>query len=380
MPNIIFANARVVLPDEVVHGTVAVDGETIAAIAPGAAVPAGAEDLEGDYLIPGLVELHTDHLESHFAPRPGVRWDPLAAVQAHDAEIAGCGITTVLDALRAGSDADAPGLGEAARTLAAAIRRGLAENRLRADHLIHLRCEMSAPNVVEEVEHFAADPLVRLVSLMDHTPGQRQFASLAKYREYYQGKSGMNDAAMDAFIALRLDNHARYGAATRARMVAFCRDAGFVVASHDDTTVEHVDEAVEAGAAIAEFPTTMTAAAAAREAGLKILMGAPNVVRGGSHSGNVSAGELAAAGLLDILSSDYVPISLLSAAFQLPERGEAISLPEAIALVTRNPAAAVGLEDRGEIAEGKRADLVRVRYDGGLPTVRGVWRAGRRVA
>ena len=373
-------NARIVLPDEVIEGDLEVRDGLIAGFGEAGSLPPGGEDFEGDYLLPGFVELHTDHLESHYVPRPGVTWNAMAAVQAHDAQIAGCGITTVFDALRAGTDEDAGKLGREMGNLAAAIARGRAEDRLRADHFIHLRCEISSPDVVEEIEPFLADPIVRLLSLMDHTPGQRQFVSMDKYRQYYQGKLNFTDAQMDAFIVERLDRHERHAVESRKAVVARCRQSSITLASHDDATQAHVDEAIEAGVAISEFPTTMEAAEAGRAAGLSILMGAPNVVRGGSHSGNVAAGELAARGLLDVLSSDYVPISLMTAAFMMPGTVEGLSLPQAVALVTRNPARAVGLDDRGEIAAGKRADLIRVRHDGDIPALKGVWREGRRVA
>ena len=153
-----------------------------------------------------------------------------------------------------------------------------------------------------------------------------------------------------------------------------------MLASHDDATIAHVDEAIEQGIRVAEFPTTEEAARASKDAGLGVLMGAPNVMRGGSHSGNVSARTLAAGGLLDILSSDYIPFSLIQSAFFLGEAVEAISLPQAVAMVSKNPAEAVGLDDRGVIEAGRRADLVRVRVDDHIPVVRTVWREGRRVA
>lgn len=380
MDDMLFSNARVVLADEIVAGCVSVAGGVIRAVDSGTTAVALAEDCDSDYLIPGLVELHTDHLESHFSPRPGVHWNPIAAVQSHDAQIAASGITTVLDALRVGTDADTGRLGQEMRTLAAAIVRARQAGRLRADHYLHLRCEIASPDVVSEAEAFLNEPNLKLVSVMDHTPGQRQFVSLDKFREYYQGKAGMSDAEIDDFIAERLVLHDRHATPNRAALFERCRRSGIVVASHDDATPAHVAEAVLEGVALSEFPTTIAAARAARGAGLKVLMGAPNVVRGGSHSGNVSAIELAAGGLLDVLSSDYVPFSLLHAAFVLPDRAEAIGLPESIRLVTLNPARAVGLSDRGEIAEEQAADLVRVRYEDEVPVVREVWRRGRRIA
>jgi len=185
---------------------------------------------------------------------------------------------------------------------------------------------------------------------------------------------------MAAFIADRHAEQQRYADAHRKAIVRRGRAAGIAFASHDDATLEHVAEAVADGVSIAEFPTTLAAAQASHGAGLKVLMGAPNVVRGRSHSGNISALELAEAGVLDVLSSDYIPFALLQAAFVLPLRAATVSLPAAIGMVTRQPAQAAGLEDRGEIAVGRRADLVRVALVGGTPVVRGVWRAGERVS
>ncbi|MTH98177.1 alpha-D-ribose 1-methylphosphonate 5-triphosphate diphosphatase [Roseibium sp. RKSG952] len=374
-----FTNARLVLADEVIDGalTCRQDGR-IDGI--GGATSTSGHDCEGDYLLPGLVELHTDHLEVHYAPRPKVRWNPVSAVQAHDAQIACAGITTVFDALRVGMDEDADLRYHDMRLLADAIETGQNEQRLRADHFIHLRCEVSAPDVMEAFSVFEEDDRVRLISLMDHTPGQRQFVSLHSFRAYYQGKKGFSDAEMDAFIVERQERADKNAPEHRKRIAAFAKDRGISVASHDDATLAHVDEAVALDTRIAEFPTTIEAARASRDAGMAVLMGAPNVVRGGSHSGNVSARELAENACLDVLSSDYVPVSLIQAAFQLASEVDTISLPDAIAKVTAIPAEAIGLDDRGKLETGRRADLVQVRLVGNVPIVRGVWREGRRVA
>jgi alpha-D-ribose 1-methylphosphonate 5-triphosphate diphosphatase len=373
----VFTGARIVLADQVIDGTLVVREGLVAEVAEGRAA---GDDFEGDYLIPGLVELHTDHIESHYRPRPGVRWNPVAAVQAHDAQIAASGITTVFDALRIGLDEQSELTADDMARLAEAIRQSGAGERLRADHFLHLRCEVSAPDCEETFERFRDDEQVRMVSLMDHSPGQRQFASMDAYRTYYQGKLKMSDADLDAFSARRMRQSAIHAEPNRAMISAFCRAKGIVLASHDDATIEHVDRAREQGIRVAEFPTTLEAAHASREAGMSVLMGAPNIVRGGSHSGNVSARTLVEAGVLDILSSDYIPFSLLHAAFALGEAVDGISLPQAVALVSKHPAEAGGLADRGEIAPGKRADLVRVTVADGVPIVRAVWRQGRRVA
>ncbi|HWK68394.1 MAG TPA: alpha-D-ribose 1-methylphosphonate 5-triphosphate diphosphatase [Rhizobiaceae bacterium] len=374
----VLTNARLVLADEVVTGSLLVRDGLIADISTDAS--RAGEDMEGDYIIPGLVELHTDHLEGHYAPRPKVRWNPIAAVLAHDAQVATAGITTVFDALRVGLDEESGMTAAEIRKLADAIDDSVRQDRVRADHFIHLRCEVSAADCLEGFAYFDGDERVRLASLMDHAPGQRQFASLESYAVYYQGKLKMSDEAFRAFCERRIAESAANSATNRAAIADACRARGIVLASHDDATLAHVDEAVAQGIRVAEFPTTAEAARASKHAGLGVLMGAPNVMRGGSHSGNVSARALAEDGLLDILSSDYIPFSLIQSAFFLGEVVDQISLPKAVAMVSRNPAEAVGLTDRGVIEAGRRADLVRVRVDEHVPVVRTVWREGRRVA
>lgn len=379
MTNIAIYNAKIILSDDILDGALNVSDGTITAVDAGAA--STGEDFEGDYLVPGLVELHTDHLESHYHPRPKVYWNPIAALQSHDAQIAASGITTVFDAVRIGSDADQGfNLGEHVSVLMGAITEARHEKRLRADHFVHLRCELASSDALEHFESYYDYEPVRLASLMDHTPGQRQFVSLDLYYAYYQGKTGRSDEEMIRFIDARKKDQEKYADLNRRGIVALSHAAGLALASHDDATPAHVDEARENGVRIAEFPTTHEAASAARDAGLSILMGAPNVVRGKSHSGNVSAGELAKDGLLDVLSSDYVPFSLMQAAFELPNAVECITLPQAVATVSKNPAQAAGLDDRGEIAIGKRGDFSRVSLRGNVPVVKAVWRDGQRVA
>ena len=374
---LILNNAKIVLEDEVIAGSVVIRDGKIAGISEGNVE--GGEDFEGDYLIPGLIELHTDHLEGHYLPRPRVRWNPIAAVLAHDGQIATSGITTVLDALRVGLDEDADITATETRKLADAIENSVKEGRLRADHYFHLRCEVSVPDCLEGFAYFDNDSRVRLASLMDHAPGQRQFVNLETYTYYYQRKLKLSDQEFNAFCEKRIAESARNSGPQRKAISDLCRERGIVLASHDDATAAHVDEAVEQGIHVAEFPTTLEAAAASKQAGLSVLMGAPNVVRGGSHSGNVSARELAEHGYLDILSSDYIPFSLIQSTFFLSEAVDGITLPDAVRLVTKNPAQAVGFDDRGVIEVGKRADLVRVRVDEHIPVVRTVWREGRRV-
>ncbi|MBV2142864.1 alpha-D-ribose 1-methylphosphonate 5-triphosphate diphosphatase [Falsochrobactrum sp. TDYN1] len=373
----VLKNARIVLPDEVVEGAIKIVDGNIVDIASGPTET--GKDMEGDYLTPGLVELHTDHLEGHYAPRPKVRWNPIAAVQAHDAQIAASGITTVFDALRIGFDEEAQTGIEDMRKLSSAIAEGREAGRLRADHFLHLRCEVSAPDCQSAFERFGNHPLVRLVSLMDHAPGQRQFTDIETYKLYYMRKLKVSEEEFRLYCEKRMQQSQQYSTPTRKAIAAACRERGVILASHDDATAEHVAEASAQGIRVAEFPTTHLAAKASKESGLSVLMGAPNIVRGGSHSGNVSARELAEAGYLDIISSDYIPASMMQSAFFLSDVAEEISLPQAIRFVSANPAKAVGFEDRGEIVTGKRADLVRVQVADHVPIIRTVWREGRRV-
>lgn len=373
-----FRNARIVLPDEVVTGSLATKDGLIDAVDHGGIV---GEDFDGDFLIPGLVELHTDHLENHYRPRPGVYWNPLGALQAHDVQIAGSGITTVFDAVRIGSDPETPGgMGDHVEVLIDAIQTGVADGRLRADHLVHLRCELPTPDVLDDFERFCHLPLVKLASVMDHTPGQRQYQTVSKFVAYYKERMRFNDAEMEAFMQARHDEQSRYSARNRAAILKRGIEVGIAFASHDDATEEHVRESVADGVSIAEFPTTMVAAEQSHAAGLAVLMGAPNVVRGGSHSGNIAAADLAREGCLDVLSSDYIPGALIHAAFMLPTVAGNIELPTAIRMVSATPAKAAHLFDRGELIPGKRADLVRVRMHGDMPVVKGVWRQGQRVS
>ncbi len=375
----IFSNARIVLPHEVVHGSVRVQDGLITDIATGATSATGAHDLEGDWLLPGLVEVHTDNLERHVTPRPKVNFPMQGAVQAHDAEVATAGITTVLDAIGVG---DPYGDGFRSRdqsqlldVLDALDHAGV----LRADHLIHVRCELPAPNAQVLFAPFARHPRLRLISLMDHTPGQRQWSDIEHARVYYTGKKGWSAQKFEDEVRIAPQRQAQYAQPNRLWFTDYARTHGVALATHDDTTLEHVDEAHALGASMSEFPTTLAAAQRARALGLSTVMGAPNVVRGGSHSGNVAAMDLARAGVLDALSSDYVPSSLLQAAWRLVHDG-GFSLPEAVAVVSRHPARAAGLHDRGDIVPGHRGDLLRVRVLGQHPLVRETWVRGRRVA
>jgi alpha-D-ribose 1-methylphosphonate 5-triphosphate diphosphatase len=377
--NFTLAGARIVTPDGVFNGAIDIEDGQIAALRPGAQPP-GSLDLGGDFLIPGIVDVHTDHVEAHVFPRAGVQWDFLNALMAHDAVVIAGGTTTVLDSLCVGASMKRPERRDLLVPLVAALERGRAEGLFRADHLLHLRCEICDPDTIALTDATISSPLVRLVSVMDHTPGDRQSLD----REHWLGRMaadmGLEMTDARAAMAELLDRSARVGAEVRAHVVARAQAAGLPLMSHDDRTLAHVDQARAERATVSEFPTTLEAAAHARAIGLAVVMGAPNLLRGGSQSGNVSLRALLEADLCDVLSSDYIPRSPLDAAFaigfddSLPQ-----DLPRAIAMVTDAPARLAGMTDRGRIAPGLRADLVQVRRVGTHNHVVAVWREGRRV-
>lgn len=374
----VITNARIVTRDDEFLGSLHVVQDGLVAVDRSLSSTPGAEDWEGDYLMPGLIELHTDNLEKHAMPRPGVHWPMLSALIAHDAQVAAAGITTVFDALALGDLDEKSVRAQMTLPFAETLESARTRDLLRADHLLHLRCEVSVANTLDLFHRFADNALVRLVSVMDHTPGQRQWTNLEKFRLYSERHGSFSDERFQAIVEERKALQAEHAVRNREALLGACRASDTPLASHDDTLPEHVEQAVADGIAISEFPTSLEAARCARAHSMAIVMGAPNVVRGGSHSGNVSALELAQAGLLDGLSSDYVPMSLLHAVFLLQARA-GWKLPRAVAAVTANPADMVRLKDRGEIAAGKRADFIRVREADGVPVVLGVWREGRRV-
>jgi len=375
----VFANARLVLADEVVEGTLVLRDGRIVEVARGATAVPGAEDMDGDYILPGLVDLHTDHFEKHVLPRPGTRWNMVSAVMAHDAQMAAGGITTTFDCVCVGVSIKHPERREIFRPMIDAVREARDKEMLRVEHIVHLRCEVTDETVVELFDAVADHAAVGMMSLMDHAPGHRQYPDIRRFRERTMKNLRLSEAEADAHIERLLAAQEYLVPRNRRDLAQRAKDRGLALASHDDETPEHVADAAELGITVTEFPTTLAAARTARDNGMKIIMGAPNLMRGGSHSGNVSAAELAAEGLLDNLASDYVPASLLQAAFRLTEDGHGLSLPQAVATVSANPAATAGLSDRGRIAPGLKADLLRVAVVEGQPFIKTVWRDAERV-
>ncbi|MGA3400393.1 MAG: alpha-D-ribose 1-methylphosphonate 5-triphosphate diphosphatase [Acetobacteraceae bacterium] len=373
---IVLTNAILVLPDATLRGTLVLRDGDIVELQSGRSALPGALDMDGDYIIPGIIDLHTDNLERQVQPRSLARWPSRSAMVAHDAQCAAAGVTTVFDALCLGD------LGfdkERVRTFQDGVvdLDALTEAALlKADHFLHLRCEVPSIDMLELFDTVAEHGLVRMVSLMDHSPGVGQYADLDFYRALRR-RGGLDDATIERRIGELQAQRAKLRGPNRRALLQRVQGRNIALASHDDRTEEEVAENAADGIRVSEFPVTMAAARAAKSAAMDVIAGAPNIVRGGSHSGNVSAADLLTSEAVDAFASDYVPNSLVEAAFLCADR---IGLPRAIALVSAQPARLAGLTDRGRMVPGQRADLVRVRVHDNLPVVRQVWRVGERVA
>jgi len=383
---LIIKNARVVLPDRIISGGAVQirDGVIAAVVANGDELPLGngrVIDADGAMLIPGLVDLHNDSLETKINPRPGANLPMDFALANFERRLASSGVTTEFHAI---SFMD---MEKSNRTVAQAAERSAyiaARNRLpggMVDHHVLHRLDVWNPAAMDELFGSVHQAKPGYVSLNDHTPGQGQYRDVAHYARFMQewrqqrGGDSPEEGEIEDRIATRAAD-ADAIPAVYARVSAERAARPFVLSTHDDDSPDKVDRQWEIGATVAEFPVTMDAAIRARERGMFIVVGAPNVVRGGSTSGNMDAVDLVAAGLADIICADYHAPSLLVAAFQLAREG-LLDIPAAIRTLTLNPARAVGLLDRGSIEPGQRADLALIRVDQtGMPTVETLLRGG----
>lgn len=378
---LVLSNARVVTPSHVLHGSVVIENGKIMEIYEGPSRHADALDFAGDYLLPGLVDIHTDHFEKHLYPRAHVRWDFMRAALAHDAQIIGGGVTTVFDSLCVGATTDNPERAEILKPMIEALEQAQSSGMLRAEHLVHLRCELTDPVTPQLTANNIDREIVRVISIMEHLPGIRQSRDIDAYVARACKSTGESPDLVREKIKVLVAEKSHIAATTRPDIVALARARSMPLMSHDDTDIAHIEDGVAEGVSISEFPCSMEAAEAARTAGMSIVAGAPNLVRGGSQSGNIAVRDLLAARLVDILASDYVPRSMLDAAFMISaDPGLDYDLPSAVAMVTRSPARAGGLTDRGAIETGLKADLIRVNLYDGHPFAKSVWRSGHRVA
>jgi alpha-D-ribose 1-methylphosphonate 5-triphosphate diphosphatase len=350
-------------------GYLTIDGAYVAAL--GSEPPAGSRvvDLGDADLLPGLVDLHSDCWHHRANPRPTTRFALDDSFIMLDVEVVSWGITTHFVCVALQDDATT------GRTVKQAMQSARIVDKLggqlRADHRVHLRVEATSERV-DVAADLAGLTCVSLLSYMDHTPGQGQFRREADWRAYY---ASMGESNLDAMLAHRQARRP-FIDEVRVELARICHRHGIPLASHDDDTIAAVDRARQLGVRICEFPVTAQAAAAATEQGLLTVMGAPNALLGTSHlTGNLSARSALGAGYLGALASDYHLPSLLNAVYALAADG-VCDLTTAVALVTSGPAWGAGMDDRGVLAPGRRADLVAVRLVAGRPVVGQTWVAG----
>lgn len=369
-------NARVVLPHGVFNNmAVLIENGVITALDPDSTSGAQTIDLKGAMLMPGLVDLHCDALEKEVEPRPGVHFPVNFACAQADKRNAAAGVTTIYHSLSFANHE----LGVRNNTFAAELARAVHawQKYALVDNRVHARYEVTDETAVPVLTDLLLHGDAHLISFMDHTPGQGQFKSVEAYRNYLGKTYKKSDEEFDAILQQKLK--AAQGATARMEALASVAKAhGVSIASHDDDSPEKVSIVHSLGAVISEFPINLETAQAAKAKGLATLFGAPNILRGKSQSGSMRALDAVINKVADCLCGDYSPAALLPAALALPALA-GISISEAVALVTLNPARAAGLNDRGQIAVGKRADLIAVAHPDNLPQVERVWVAGKPV-
>lgn len=379
-------DVRVVLPDSVTDpATVVIDDGRIAEITTGPA-PDGARAGHGALLLPGLVDTHSDGLEKEISPRQTVRFPLDYGLRSFEGRVRAAGITTICHGVGYQEKAKAGRSVERARETVAAITARDDDDDAGVDHRVLYRFEARDPDaltpLLADLAVTDGSGVAPLLSFEDHTPGQGQFRDIAQYEaavdpstlpegETPQSYVARLKAEGDALLAIRDEN--------RARIAPLARQGAIRLLAHDLETIDDVGEAVAAGATIAEFPLTMDVAKHAKAAGMTTVMGAPNALRGHSHSGNTSARELVAAGLCDVIASDYMPSAMLASAFAMAA-ADVCSLPDAVALITSGPATMIGTPDRGRIEVGAVADLLLVDDSGAWPVVLDVQRAADHAA
>lgn len=379
------SNLRLVLPDRVIErGSLRIEAGQIAEIVtePMQPVNGDAWNLEGMTVVPGIIDLHGDMLERDIEPRPGARFPIALALFELDKRLAGTGVTTAYAAVSFSWTEKDLRSQEKATEIIQIIQQYRPE--LLVDMHVHARFEINNPSTGAVLKPLLEAGLIDLVSVMDHTPGQGQYKNISKYVDFMTKWLGFDPAQLGVDITDRITGAIETKAQapadwTIAEDVAqLALQHGIKVASHDDDTLAKIERMDKLGVSISEFPVTLEAAQAARERGMHVIMGAPNAYRGKSTSdGNLSARDAIRAGVVDILATDYFPAAPLQTAFLLADEGE-LSLSEAFNLVTKHPAEAMGLSDRGEIAVGKRADLVIVE-PGVHHRIRATFRQGRMI-
>ena len=372
------SNFEIVLQDHVIErGSLRIEDGLIAEIREEAVEGADIEG-RGKLLLPGFVDIHGDMIEKEVEPRANVRMPIELGIYDLDKKLASCGVTTAYAAL-AFTPATYGHIRSIEHTRAMIQTLAAMRNELLIDHRVHGRFEVTFLPAVTEAKALIDTGALHLISLMDHTPGQGQYRDIELHIANMAKARKISEAQAAELVNKRIADRTEHGDSMEIinGLARLARESGVVLASHDDDTAEKVALLHSLGAAISEFPINVAAAAEAKRLGLATAMGAPNALRGLSYSGNLSAREAYEADVLDILASDYHPSAILPAIIALAEIGEG-GLAASVALASANPAKALGLNDRGRIAEGMRADLV-IAERGRVPRLRSTIRDGRMI-
>ena len=378
MQDFVITNAQIVTPDGVLpHASVKIEQGRIATI--GRDVCRGCREIngEGSYVLPGFIDIHSDAVEKGIEPRPNTLFPVDIAVVELDKKIAACGITTMYHSL---SFAELE-VGLRNNSTAAGIIREIntLKARLKVNTRIHARFEITDQGAVPFLEGLIEDGQINLFSFMDHSPGQGQFRDILAFKKYFGPVYAKSDREMDAIIERKLLAKEGQTAEVMSRLAGLCREHDITMASHDDDSREKIDWLKEMTIELTEFPVNIETIHAARDQGISVCLGSPNVVRGQSQAKNLSAREAIRDGYGDILCSDYSPMTMMHAVFTLEHLG-ILELHEAIRMVSLNPARAVGLgKETGSIEEGKQADMVLVQCAGGFPHILKTFVGGREV-
>jgi alpha-D-ribose 1-methylphosphonate 5-triphosphate diphosphatase len=372
-------NASVVGPFGVLPETsVRVEGGQIAGLGQGlGGGPGPVVDGTGKLLLPGFVDLHSDAVEKEIEPRPRTFFPVEYALHELDKRLAACGVTTTYHSV---SFAEGE-IGTRSNQMAVRIVEEIARRApgLKVRTRVHARFEITDRDAVPILVDQLGRGNVQLLSFMDHTPGQGQFREVTAFKSYYGKVYGKSDAELDGIIAGKLRSRVDSAPESVRILLDQARTHRVPLASHDVDSVEKVKWLTENGIGITEFPVNMETVRAAGAAGVHVMLGAPNVLRGASQGGNLSARQAIAAGHGDILCSDYAPQTMLHAVLLL-ERLRLMPLHQAVRLVSLQPARAVGIAGRaGSIEPGKDADLLLVDPSGDLPHILRVWVGGREV-
>ncbi|MCR0264173.1 phosphonate metabolism protein PhnM [[Clostridium] innocuum] len=334
----------------------------------------------GGYVTPGFIDMHSDHIEAMAAPRPSSIMDMELAVYEFEKECCTHGITTMFHSVSIweGVGASPMRRPELVKQLADIIEKSHSQLHL-IHHRFHMRFEIDNQEQFPLMLDYLRQKRVHLISFMDHTPGQGQYRNIEVYKNYVRNARHMSDEDVEAEVNRRM-NSEKLTLENIREAASLAQEQGISIASHDDDTKEKLDVVQSLGATISEFPITLEVAKEAKRRGMYTVVGAPNILLGGSHSGNMNAADAIVSAAADILCSDYYPASLLHAVFQMTKQGQ--RLQDMIAMVTIQPARATGIDqDYGSIEKGKKADLLIIRtLPNDLPAITEVFVDGMCIA